>query len=244
MSDVSKLVGYVVTGGADASIVSKLVGYVVTGPPELTGTLKIQTWTFTIDDHDFMVVQLSDQTLVYDFGSNEWYTWGTGIADAAWRVVRGISWNSNIGGILPGLGGSGQSNVVCGDGVTGTLYFLDPELPEDYDETGTPGQPFSRVITGQLSVRGHNYVDCPAVELTGSNGETNVPITDSTVTLTISDDKGHTFWSAGTQTVTPAAYDVALQWTSLGSFTGPGRLFRITDFGALIRVDGLDMPDG
>jgi len=263
MTEVSKLVGYATLGpSADSAMVSKLVpyavagpeagevyvpklvAYVVTGPPDVIGILHILTWTFTLDDHDFLVIQLQESTLVYDFLVAKWYVWGSGLADAVWQAARGQNWNANLGALMPDLGGYAQSNVVCGDGETGALYFLDPELAEDYSSLGVPAQPFRRVITGQIAMRGNDYVSCPSVEVTSSAGEAESGLVDSSVLLTISDDKGHSFWSAGSRTPGVSEYDFVLSWGSLGSFTGPGRLFRITDYGALSRVDGLDMPDG
>ena len=158
--------------------------------------------------------------------------------------MLGTTWNANLGAIMKTLGGATQSSVVVGDGVTGSLYFLDPLLREDDDPTGVPGQPFSRTVTGQLAVRGHTFFPCAAVELTGSNGSAAGGLVNADVELTISDDKGYNYWSAGALAVDPGVYDVTLAWRSLGSFTGPGRLFRFTDYGAIDRVDGLDVPDG
>ncbi len=205
---------------------------------------RILVWTFTLDGHDFLVVGLQDQTLVHDFLSNKWYTWGTGPDDGGWRAVLGQNWNANLGTIMKALGGQNQSNVICGDEINGALYFLDPELAEDDDSEGTPGLQFSRIFTGQLSLRGHDYVACDAVELTGSTGEAPEGLADNSVTLSISDDKGHSYWSAGAHNVASGIFDETLSWRSLGSFTGPGRLFRVTDYGALARIDGLDIPDG
>lgn len=198
-------------------------------------------WTFTLDEHEMLVIQLQTETLVYDFAVEQWYTWGSGIEAGKFNVQVGCNWNADLGAILSQLGGTRMSNIVCGDDTTGALYFMDPELPEDYSSVGAPNKSFSRVITGQLVVRGHNYVSVPVVELTGSNGEEDA-LTDNTVTLTISDDQGHTYWSAGTQSVISGEYDVHVMWMGLGSFTGPGRLFRFTDYGAVARVDGLDIP--
>jgi hypothetical protein len=244
MTEISKLTAYLATGPSDAEmVVSKLVAYVITGPI-VKGALRILTWTFTLDDHDFLVIQLLNTTLVYDFHSSEWYTWGSGIADDRWQVSFGQNWDANLGKLMPGLGGNTQSNVICGDEQTGTLYFLDPKLVEDDAADGTPGQAFSRFITGQLVVRGHDYISCPGVELTGSTGQGPVGLVNGTVTLDYSDDRGQTYVTAGALTPDPGVFDVELGWYSLGSFTGPGRLFRITDYGALSRIDGLDMPNG
>lgn len=243
MTEVSTITGYTVTGPADTEMaVSKLVSYVITGPPVEPGALHIQTWTFTLDDHDFFVIQLVDDTLVYDFSTGQWHTFGNGLTTDNWNAALGQNWNTSLGAIMASLGGYTQSNIVVGDKENGALYFLDPALEEDDSSTGTAGNPFSRVVTGQLTTRGHNYVNCPAVELTSSTGE-STGLSDLTVNLSISDDRGHSYWDAGTQTVTGGTYDVTLEWRSLGSFTEPGRLFRITDYGALYRIDGLDMRD-
>jgi len=240
-----KLTAFAVAGpDPDELYLPKLVVYAVIGPPPVIGVLRVLTWTFTLDDHDFLIIQLAETTLVYDFLVAKWYVWGSGTDEDGWQTANGQNWNANLGAIMDTLGGYAQSNVVCGDGETGALYFLDPELAEDYSSLGVAGQPFRRVITGQIVKRGDDYVSCPGVEVTSSAGEAPSGLVNSAVTLTISDDKGHSFWSAGSRTPGVSDYSFVLSWGSLGSFTGPGRLFRITDYGALARVDGLDMPDG
>ncbi len=244
MTDVSKLTSYLVTGPEDDLAVTKLTAYRITGPPVVPGVLHIQTWTFTLDDHDFFVVQLMDETLVHDFNLGKWYSWGSGVASDRWRAALGQTWNANLGVIMKALGGSTQSSTVCGDDVNGALYFLDPTLAEDDSQLGVAGQPFSRIITGEIAMRGSNFVSCPMVEITSSNGEASSGLVNANVELTISDDRGHNYRSAGALAVDPGVYNITLAWRSLGSFTGPGRLFRITDYGALARVDGMDLIDG
>lgn len=240
-----KLTAYAVAGPeSDEIYAPKLVVYAVIGPPPVIGVLRVLTWAFTLDDHDFLVIQLSETTLVYDFLVQKWYSWGSGISTDGWQAVKGQNWNANLGTIMDSLGGYAQSNVICGDGETGALYFLDPELAEDYSSLGVAGQPFSRVITGQIAMRGTEFVSCPAVDVTSSAGQSVDSLVDGTVTLTLSDDKGHSFFDAGSLTPPVGEYDFVLSWGSLGSFSGPGRLFRLTDYGVLSRVDGLDMPDG
>jgi hypothetical protein len=65
-----------------------------------------------------------------------------------------------------------------------------------------------------------------------------------TVNLKYSDDSGATFYDAGDQTVPAEVYDTRLNWRSLGSIRYPGRLFKITDSGALRRIDSLEVEDG
>ena len=40
------------------------------------GSQYVKAWTFTLDGHDFYVLQLQDKTLVYDLQSEQWYVWG------------------------------------------------------------------------------------------------------------------------------------------------------------------------
>jgi hypothetical protein len=67
--------------------------------------------------------------------------------------------------------------------------------------------------------------------------------TDAGVMLEISDDAGVTFDDMGTVTVTAGDTSPELSWYSLGQITAPGRLFRITDDGAIARIDGMEMND-
>lgn len=202
----------------------------------------VRPWTFTMDGHDFLVIRTFSMTLIHDFENGQWYTWGIGDNDV-WPLQVGMNWNADLGAVFPDFGGQNQTTVVCGDDTFDTIYFLDPELVDDMTYDGSTGQKFQRCITGQIAMRGHDYVSCPMVELTGSNGDSLVG-TDLTVRLNISDDRGYTYWNAGTQSVIVGEHDVTLAWSGLGSFTGPGRLFRFYDYGAVYRVDGLDMVDG
>jgi hypothetical protein len=196
-------------------------------------------WTFTLDGHDFYVLQLQTETLVYDFHSGMWFTWGTGSSNL-WRGQIGIDWNANLGIILATLGGKRVSSVLTGDYQNGALYFLDPELPEDDSSDGEEQVPFSRTVYGEIVHRGRDYVPVAAVEVTASIGEvTNAGST--AVNLYYSDDRGHTFIDAGTIDVTVGNYDTRLDWRSLGHLKAPGRLFKLVDEGALVRIDGMDL---
>jgi hypothetical protein len=74
----------------------------------------------------------------------------------------------------------------------------------------------------------------------GSIGEmTEAALT--TVTLYTSDDQGNTYDSQGAVAIPNAGYDTRVEWWSLGQFSAPGRLFKITDIGALHRIDYLEM---
>lgn len=221
----------------DATIYQAFAMVVVRGLPERP---ICRAWTFTLDGHDFYVLNTVDETLVCDLSTDppSWFVWGTGDSPL-WRGWVGRQWVAK----LPNEDTFG-TNILVGDRVTGTLYFLNPYLPADdnpdFNEEGT--QSFRRVITGQVVIRGRTAAPCYGVELTGSPPQ----LYDETlneVELLISDDRGGSYVSCGTITVEENAYDQRFDWLSLGSMITPGRLFQIVDYGALTRVDDLEIPD-
>lgn len=202
----------------------------------------IRVWTYTMDGHDYYIIRLGNiETLVYDVHSQQWYTWGT--ADTAlWRPFTGVNW----------LGGTSNaatfgSNVVVGDPSNGSLYFLDPTA--DVDEgpvdnvDGTHIQfEFQRTAFGQAITRSFDVTPCYSLQLLGATGETEVET--MTVNLATSDDWGHTYDNQGDNISVYGDYVARIDWMSLGSISAPGRIFRITDWGALKRIDTLEMDDG
>ena len=198
---------------------------------------QVRAWTFTLDGHDFYVLRLGNiETLVYDFATEQWYVYGSH-ASNIWRPYTGINWQG--GNVVSAPFGS---NVIVGDDGNGALYFLDPEGSFDDDAllgADTPRE-FDREVYGQVATRSFDSIPCYGVQLMGSIGEM-AEASLTTVTLYTSDDQGHTYDSQGTVTVPNAGYDIRVEWWSLGSFSAPGRLFKITDTGTLHRIDYLEM---
>jgi hypothetical protein len=64
------------------------------------------------------------------------------------------------------------------------------------------------------------------------------------VDLYVSDDRGQTYQDCGTINITPGDIDARLYWRSLGSMKAPGRIFKTVDYGALKRIDSMEMLDG
>ncbi|MBU6231608.1 hypothetical protein KGP36_02975 [Patescibacteria group bacterium] len=200
----------------------------------------IRAWTFTLDGHDYYILRLGNlETLVYDNKTQQWYTWASGDGNT-WRAYNGCNW---LGGMA--WANSQGSNVIVGDDGTGTLYFLNPL--QDTDDDALYGsarpQPFRREVYGQIAFRGYGRQPCFGSQLFGSIGDqTNSSI--DTVNLSVSDDKGNTYNDVGTITITPSNFDSRLYWRSLGSMKYPGRLFKFTDYGALRRIDSMEVLDG
>ncbi len=197
---------------------------------------RVRAWTFTLDGHDFYVLRLGDtETLVYDVYSEQWYVWGSDTGNL-WRAYNGTNW----------VGADAQaaqfgSNVIVGDDGNGALYFLNPD--EDTDDDALEGseiqRSFKRVIQGQVTHRGYNSRRMYDVVLEGSIGDaSNEDLV--TVNLSFSDDRGNTYNDAGDITLTQGDYSTRAHWRSLGSVTSPGRLLKVTDYGALRRIDYTD----
>ena len=198
----------------------------------------VRAWAVWLDNHWYYVLTLpTGYTLVWDILAEQWYIWGSN-ETTKWRAFHGTNWLGS-GALMDTYG----SNVLVGDDGNGAVYLLDPEA--QVDDSAILGaedpQTFRRRVTGQMVKRGNDYVRCYGVELMGSIGEST--LTD--VTLYTSDDVGHTFDNQGTVSITANDYSARCDWVGgLGSYTGPGRLFRVEDDGALQRIDWLEMMDG
>lgn len=199
----------------------------------------IRTWTFTLDGHDYYVLRLGDvETLVYDLLSEQWSVWGTGDNDY-WSVYTGTNW---LGGNT--FAQAQGSNVVVGSDSNGSLFFLDPEKAED--DPASDGREvvlFRRIVTGQLATRGYENIQVYEVQVLGSVNDLDFN-TDPNIELFYSDDRGDNYVSAGVITTIDDDYDVRANWQSLGSFSSPGRLFRVQDYGALKLIDSLTVALG
>jgi hypothetical protein len=202
---------------------------------------RVRAWTFTLDGEDFYILRLGDtKTLVYGNASKEWVEWKNDTAPM-WAVNIGTTW---IGG--QSLAHQYGSNIVVGDDSWGLLWFLNPLQP--YDNHPDPSNkikqlPYTRMVTGQVVVRGREAVPCNTIFMTGDNY--GITVTDFTpaVTLQISDDQGKTFFDHDTITLTPDTTELPYEWYSMGSITQPGRLFRIVDNGVFARIDSMNMND-
>jgi hypothetical protein len=195
---------------------------------------KIRAWTFTLDGHDFYVLRLGNtETLVYDLTTEQWSVWGAA-EENLWSAYTGINW---IGG--NGFAAQFGSNIIVGADSNGSIFFLDPDKPnDDAVVTGRGPSPFRRRLTGQIPLRGYNYTRVFEVQLLGSVSDLDNGATED-IELLYSDDRGDNYVSAGTIATIDGQYDIRASWRSLGSFSSPGRLFRFQDFGALKRVDSI-----
>lgn len=204
---------------------------------------KIRAWTYTLDGHDYYVLRLGMfGTLVFDTYSEQWMEWDA-YDENYWPVNCGFNWVDGQG-LIDDDGNIFGSNVLVGDDTYPLLYFLDPNQPYDENpESLDPTQEifFERVIQGQVIATGREVQPCYAVWLTTDMGAP--AYVGAGVTLEISDDAGKTYDDMGTVDVTVDENTPELSWYSLGQIEAPGRLFRITDDGAVARIDNLEMND-
>lgn len=190
--------------------------------------LKNRAWSFALDGHTFYVMTLGEQgTFVYDETTNEWCQWQT----------NGLSgWNMEIGTTWKG-------KIIAADQSEPIIYELDPtSFLDDGFKTQT------RKVTGGLAVRQRTFIANYAFRITASLGEPDVgatlPVTPPTINLSFSDDQGKTFVNAGDVTIIDGDTVQELSWLSLGQINAPGRVFQITDTGAIARLDGADAEVG
>lgn len=196
----------------------------------------VRVWSFSLDGHDFYCITLGDaSTLVYDLTTGTWSEWSSPGLNV-WRAHKGQNWvTMDATTYQTGV----TSNVVAGDDNRGLLWTLDPSL--GYDQTATDGEPdpFRREVTGGVPGTMREVTKVNAVYLTGSMATPQ--LTGAGITLSTSDDNGLTWNDHGTVVVEQGNYDQEFSWRSLGLVKSPGKLFRLTDSGASVRFDNLEM---
>ncbi len=219
-SEVMLQAAYVGGPIIDTTSAALLVAY-RTGPVE---NLKSRAWEFTLDGHTFYVLTLGEQgTFVYDLTTQQWAQWITGGLNT-WNMEIGTTW---------------KGKVVAGDQAEPTIWEMTPNI---FLDDGFKA--ITRIATGGVSIRQREVAPNYAFRITASMGEPvlpiTAPVTNPTITLAISDDQGKTFQDMGSLTLIEDDFKQTLQWLSLGQIEAPMRIFKITDVGAIARIDGAD----
>lgn len=197
-----------------ASQISLLVAYGTGEPFDNRQT----AWTFTLDGHKFYVLPLgAEGDWAYDATTGSWCQLQTD-GFSGLNFTHGVMWGPRIMG---------------GDLLYPYLYELDPnqKLDEDW-------RTITHIVTGGIPLRGRYNVGVSNFTLTASVAD--LQEVNNVVTLNFSDDNGVTYspdfdielTGVGTQD---------LIWNSLGSFSAPGRVFKITDQAGPMRIDGADV---
>lgn len=175
---------------------------------------KISCWSFSIDGHPLVFVNLGIQgTYVLDVSTGLWSSW---------------SYDNTVG--LQVVDGQEFDEFYLTHPRTGAkIYTFDPNEIDD-----TNGEFFTSV-TGGIPARRRETI--PVYSVYAAVNRTAE--TDRVVSLFYSDDNGATWNLHGT--VTPSTGTYELSWRGLGAIRSPGRIFELRDTGALASIDGLEM---
>lgn len=196
----------------------------------------MRSWGFSVDGHDFYILHLpGQQTLVYDAITEEWSSWSSS-GSATLHQTSGFVWNT--AGLVT-YGYSQQFAGVAGDSRTGRLWLIDPALGVDQNLTTGASEPFTSTVIGGIPIEGRNHIPCNFLRLHASRGRPNA--SGASVTIRISDDEGQTWFTLSPIVITSSDFTQDITWRSLGVMKIPGRLFEVSDNGAFMRIDSLEM---
>jgi hypothetical protein len=197
----------------------------IAGPPNpptpgIEASSRARAWTFTLDGHKFYVLDLGTEgTLLHDATTGSWSQFiTTGFWN--WNFRNGTMWGQRI---------------VGGDTISAQIWEMSPSSMKD---NGTLD--IVHVATGELVKRTRTYVSVADLRLSVSVGQLDDTAGGATVLLEFSDDQGQTWQAMDTKTLVQGDYSAEVAWRGLGAFAAPGRVFRITDVGGFLRIDGCD----
>lgn len=218
---VAQLGALLVKGGspnvvAECAQIALLVAY-ATGVPNQSRT---RAWTFTLDGHIFYVLNLGPEgTWVYDKTTQQWSKWCTA-GTGQWNMNNGTMWGTN--------------RIVGGDSINGYVWEMNPAAIFD-----DGWRDIDHVVTGGLVSRTRVYHSVDDLRLSCSVGQID-EVAGATMSMAYSDDQGKTWSDEFPLNLMLGDFSDEIVWRSLGSFNAPGRIFRISDVGGLVRIDGCD----
>jgi hypothetical protein len=188
--------------------------------PDIEASSRARAWTFTLDGHKFYVLDLGTEgTLLHDATTGSWSQFvTTGFWN--WNFRNGTMWGQRI---------------VGGDTISSQIWEMSPSSMKD---NGTVD--IVHIATGELVKRTRTYVSVADLRLAVSVGKLDDTAGGATVLLEFSDDQGQTWQAMDTKALVQGDYSAEIAWRGLGAFAAPGRIFRITDVGGFVRIDGCD----
>jgi hypothetical protein len=184
----------------------------------VAATSRKRAWSFVLDGHTFYVLDMGAQgTFVYDTITSQWAQFITA-GYLNWNFANGCMWGQRI---------------VAGDLITADMWEMNSSSLFDNGATT-----IVHIVTGGVVTRNRIYHSVDSFSLACSIGQSQSA--SGTVLLEFSDDQGKTWVTMNTIALTQGDFAGEIAWTSLGSFESPGRIFRITDSGGFLRIDGAD----
>lgn len=199
-------------------------------------SVRLRVWGFSLDGHDYYVLRIGpSESLIYDLTTNTWSSWQSP-GRTNWRAHVGQNW---LGMSIDSFdAGNVVTEVVAGDDASNVLWTLDPTSGRD-DRYNTGSDYFQRTVTGGLRVSGRDTVPAGALTLDLAVG---VPTqTGASITLEVSDNLGYFWINCGTVVIPALNYSTVVEWRGLGTVKAPGRIFRITDNGASVRINAANL---
>ena len=209
---------YSTTAEQENTVISVKQAVVLASYSEAQPVLQRQTaWSFVLDGHRFYVLPLGQEgDWAYDTTTQEWCQLQTLGFDGL-NFTHGVMWGIRIMG---------------GDALYSVLLELDPNQPLD-----DAWRSVEHIVTGGLSTRDRSSVGVANFTVSASVGD--VSSVDLPISLAFSDDQGVS-WSKDFDITLTGDSSQLLIWNALGSFSTPGRVFRITDYAGPVRLDGAD----
>ncbi len=171
------------------------------------------SWTITFEGHSFLVIYFGGvQTWAFDTTTGGWDRWVTGTGLNAFP----FAYHSYI----PEFGTGGMH--LIGGPSSGIVYNMNPAF---YDDAGSDIW-WQRALPHQYNARMRMYDSRLEVEMETGTAPSGTP----TIALDYSDDRGHTFGTAESQSLgTTGAFSQRVYWTALGSYYD--RVYRISGQG-------------
>lgn len=183
---------------------------------------RTRSWTFDLDGHTFYVLDLGQEgTFLYDMTTQQWCQFQT-TGYQQWNFHHGTMWGE-------------AGRIVAGDGDYPYALEMVPDATMD-----DGFRSITHKVTGGLATRSRVALSVESVRMSGSIGGLDEDV-EATFTMRFSDDNGNTWSSDYTVELIQGDYDQNVEWTSLGSFMMPGRIFEFEDVGGLLRIDGVDV---
>ena len=200
-----------------SSVVTNLGAYVAYAT-SVPASSRQDAWTFVMDGHRFYVLPLGPEgDWAFDTTTKEWSQFQTQGFDGL-NFRHAVMWDLRIMG---------------GDQLYPVLLEMSANQPFD-----DGFRPIEHIVTGGIPSRSRNSIGVANFTVTASVGD------DATISypisLAFSDDNGVSYSQEFPLTLTNVGSELLI-WNALGSFSAPGRVFRITDYGGPVRLDGADV---
>jgi hypothetical protein len=183
-------------------------------------------WTFTMDGHAFYVLDLGTEgTFLYDGVTQQWCEFQSQNS-VGWNLRNGCTWYDFT------------TRIVGGDSTGPYVWEL--------DETAVYDDGFRDIIhaaTAGIMLRDRVYVSLAELRIAASSGLVDDTTGIASIGLTYSDDGGQTYqgpFELFLDVGSTADGQQDIRFSSLGAFMAPGRVIQISDYGGLLRLDGVD----